>query len=144
MLRRNLVILTSCLLVIAGIAMLIWPKYKLELGLRTTKEVFDLGAGKPGGKLESSARIWNMSLSPVRIDEIRACCGSTAGFHNGKKSMTLPPFGSALVDVSILVSPQTEKQIKSIEIDISKGKEKSFTWLMFQYSSADKSTPNRT
>ena len=133
--RRGSSAFLACLLVLAGAAILYWPKGKLDLGIYHAQKMYDLGTGKPGGTLNSSVRLWNLGLNPVTIEEVSACCGSEAKLRGGVKSKTIRPLCSAVVAVEIYIPYEKGSSTKSIEINMSRGKEHSFDYLVFQYAS---------
>lgn len=139
MIRYNSKYITyiACLLALAGVAILHWPKGKLDLGLYHAQKTYDLGVGKPGDLLKSSVRLWNLQMKPVTI-EANACCGSKVEFHGGGKKRTIQPFSSTVVDAGVYVYEERGNMTKPIEFSISRGKEQSFDYLMFQYYSPGK------
>ena len=137
--RCRVGVFLACLLILVGVAVLYWPKGKLDLGLYHAQKMYDLGTGKPGGTLKSSVRLWNLGLKPVTIEEVSACCGSKANLHGGEKKKTIKPFCSAVIDVEIFVPEGVASSTKSIEINMSRGKENGFDYLIFRYGSPGES-----
>ena len=136
--RLGFTILLACLLILAGAATLYWPKGKLDLGLYHAQKMYDLGEGQPGKALKTSVRLWNLGLKPVTIEEVSACCGSDAKLRGGAKKKSIRPLCSAVVDVEIFIPSEKGSSTKSIEINMSRGKEHSFDYLVFQYYSPGK------
>lgn len=137
--RRGFSAFLACLLILAGAAVLYWPEGKLDLGLYHAQKIYDLGIGKPDGTLKSSVRLWNLGLKPITIEEVSACCGSEAKLHGGLKRKTIYPLCSAVVDVKIYVPVKKISSTKTIEINMSRGKEHSFDYLVFKFYSLGKS-----
>ena len=135
--RRNYGILAACLFILAGVVVLYWPKGKLDLGLRHSQKIYDLGTGKAGSELKRSVRVWNLGLRPVTIEGVSACCGASAELRGGK-SKVVGPFRSAVIDVKIYVPGEEGSSLKSIELSMSRGQKRSFDYLVFQYYSSGK------